>query len=170
MKLVTFFRKLSYLMLFVCFTNAIAQTNVWSGAVNNNWNNGGNWSLGSAPTAANDVVINSNATIQVNANATINSLTVNSSAVVSLTATGGSRTITIDNTGSSITSGSSLTLNGSTTTRTLTIAYTGTSRTMSIAGTLNVTGVGGGAIYLAANSSTSVTGTLIKSSGTITNP
>ena len=168
MKLVTFFRKLSYLMLFVCFTNAIAQTNVWSGAVNNNWNNGGNWSLGSAPTAANDVVINSNATIQVNANATINSLTVNSSAVVSLTATGGSRTITIDNTGSSITSGSSLTLNGSTTTRTLTIAYTGTSRTMSIAGTLNVTGVGGGAIYLAANSSTSVTGTLIKSSGTIT--
>jgi len=144
-------------------TQLFGQTNTWDGSSSNNWNTAANWSLNAVPTAAHDVVINSNAPILVNTTTTINSLTINNSATVSFTSSGGGRIITIDNTGSSIAFGSSLTLQGSTGsgTRSMSIVFTGTNRTMSIAGTLTLTAVGEGTIYNATNSLTTVTGTLI---------
>lgn len=50
-------------------------TNSWTGAVDNNWGNAGNWSCNSVPTATTDVVISSG-TVIVNVNATCKSLLV----------------------------------------------------------------------------------------------
>lgn len=137
------------------------QTNTWTGAVNTNWNNAGNWSLGAVPTAAHDVVLNSSVNLSVDANATINSLTISNNSSVVFTSSGGGRTITIDNTGSTVALGSTLTLQGSTGsgTRSMTLAYTGASLTMSIAGTFILTSVGEGTIYNGTNSLTTVSGT-----------
>lgn len=138
------------------------QTNTWDGSSDANWNTAANWSLNLVPTAAHDVVINTNAAILVDANSTINSLVISNNVTVSFTSNGGGRTITIDNNGSSIGAGSSLTLQGSTGTgtRSMTITYTVINSTMNIAGTLVLTNVGDGTIYNAANSITTVTGTI----------
>ncbi|MBL7749470.1 MAG: hypothetical protein JNM19_18670, partial [Chitinophagaceae bacterium] len=166
MRLFTFLKKkalpLSIVLLFPIAS--FCQINTWDGSSNNNWNNAANWSLNLVPTAAHDVVININAAISVDANATINSLAVTGSATVSFTSSGGGRTITIDNTGSTIALGSTLTLQGSngSGTRSMSILYTGASLTMSIAGTLVLTNVGEGTIYNATNSLTTVTGTVRK--------
>ncbi len=163
------FKKIVLIISLFVLKGLNAQTNIWDGSSSNNWNTGANWSLGTVPTSAEDVIININATISVNGiNPTINSLTISGSAVVSFTSAGASRTVTIDNTGSSIAAGSSLTLNGSGAGRTMSLVFSGTNRTMAIGGTLDVTTVGAGAIYSATNSLTTVTGTLINSGGTIT--
>jgi len=150
-----------FLLIFLLSASSSwGQTNTWDGSVSSNWNTAGNWSLNLVPTSSHDVVINTNAAISVNTNATINKLTVSDNATVSFTSSGGERRITIDNTGSSIQSGSSLTLRGSTGsgTRSMTIAFSGTSLTMSIAGSLILPSVGEGAVYNATNSITTVSG------------
>lgn len=164
MSLFTFLRNkaLSCVLGLLIPVISFSQTNTWDGSSSNNWNTAANWSLNLVPTAAHDVVININAAINVDANATINSLTISGSATVSLTSSGGGRTITIDNTGSTVALGSTLTLQGSngSGTRSMSILYTGTGQTMSIAGTLILTNVGEGTIYNATNSITTVTGTI----------
>ncbi|RIW15146.1 T9SS C-terminal target domain-containing protein [Algoriphagus lacus] len=139
------------------------QTNTWDGSSNNNWNTAANWSLNLVPTAAHDVVFETNASVAVDINSTINSLTIRNNATVTLTSSGGGRTITIDDLNSAIQSGSTLRIAGSTGsgTRSMSILFTGTARTMVIAGTMELTGIGEGSIYNATNSITTVSG-LIK--------
>ncbi|HQV37206.1 MAG TPA: hypothetical protein PLC36_12910, partial [Flavobacterium sp.] len=141
---------LKYALFFVVFLlteNANSQTNKWDGSTDNNWNTAANWSLNLVPTNAHDVVIDINAAIIVNTNATINKLTITSNSTVTFTSSGAARTITIDNSGSSIDAGSSLTLvgvGGGGGTRTMGLAYTGSNQTMAIDGTLNLTPNGAG--------------------------
>src|SRR5687767_6960928 len=95
--------------------SVIAQTNTWDGSNGTNWNTAANWSSNLVPTSAHDVVININATIDVDAAPpNLKSLTISNNATVSLTCSGANRTIIITNTGTgfSIANGSSLTLNG----------------------------------------------------------
>lgn len=156
------------LLLTLFFATDSFGQKTWTGNSSNNWNTANNWSPSGVPGANDNVVIASNASINVNTSPTINSLTITNNATVVLTASGNAtRVITIDNTGSSIASGSSLTLQGSTGsgTRSLGIAFTGTNRTMSIAGSLNLTDVGEGTSYNASNSVTTVTGILKNSDG-----
>ena len=59
-----------------------SQTNTWTGASNNNWNNSGNWTLGHVPNVGEDVVVPGPAvgitkTIRVNTNAQCKTLTIN---------------------------------------------------------------------------------------------
>jgi len=147
-----------------------SQTNRYTGASGGNWNTNGNWSLGVVPTAAHDVLVNTNVSINVNTSPTINSLTISGNATVSFTVTS-TQTISIDNNGSSIVVGSSLTLVGISGggTRQMRIAFTGAGRTMAIAGTLNINiAVNDPGIYIATNSATTVTGTINNNGGTIT--
>ncbi|MFA5991389.1 MAG: PA14 domain-containing protein [Candidatus Doudnabacteria bacterium] len=54
--------------------------NTWNGlAGDSNWSTGGNWSLGTAPALADDVVISTAATININSASSINSLVVGNS-------------------------------------------------------------------------------------------
>ncbi|HQW03957.1 MAG TPA: hypothetical protein PLR30_15825, partial [Saprospiraceae bacterium] len=115
---------------FFVLSGALGQTNTWTGSGGNTlWHNTGNWSLGSIPTNANDVVISSSVVIDIGTgvSVTINSLRINNSSNVSFIAVGANRIFTIDDTGSSIDAGSSLTIKGSST-YTMTVAYTGTNR------------------------------------------
>lgn len=66
--------------------------NTWTGAVNNAWENPGNWSCGKVPDASTDVVINSG-TIVVSSNVSVRSLKVAPGVTVSV-GTGFSITIT----------------------------------------------------------------------------
>jgi hypothetical protein len=59
-------------------------TNQWTGAVNNLWENSGNWSCGKVPDATTDVILTSG-TITVNSNATCRSLKVSIGAAVNVT-------------------------------------------------------------------------------------
>ena len=145
-------------------TVGFAQTNTWDGSSNNKWDKEANWSLNTVPTAAHNVVINKNVAIKVDANTTINSLTINNNATVSFVASGDSRKINIDNSGSSISSGATLTLEGSSSKK-MSLGFTGNNQTVSIAGTLLLTDAGGGATYDASNSITIVSGTLRNQSG-----
>ncbi len=61
-------------------------TNTWTGAINNSWENPGNWSCGSVPDMNTDVIVNSG-TVVVNFNTTISSLTLGPG--VSFTVSGG---------------------------------------------------------------------------------
>jgi hypothetical protein len=144
--------------------SASGATNTWTGATNNNWSTKSNWSSNAVPNNTDDIIINKNTSLNVDVSSTINSLTISNNATVTFTSSGGGgKTITIDNTGSFISSGSSLTLKGSTGsgTRFMSIVFTGTNETMSIAGTLTLTNVGGGTIYNATNSLTTVSGSII---------
>ena len=152
------------LILFATFFNhGFAQTNTWDGSSSNNWNTAANWSLNAVPTANHNVVVNFAANIVVDANTTINSLTISNNATVTFTSSGGGRTITIDNNGSAIQYGSSLELRGSTGsgTRSMTIAFSGSGRTMNIEGTLIVTDIGEGGVYNATNSLTTVASSIV---------
>ena len=60
-----------------------AQTNTWTGAVNQNWNSAGNWSLG-IPTDAHDVVIPTGSTVNVNIAALINSIVVEGTSTLNI--------------------------------------------------------------------------------------
>ena len=141
-------------------------TNTWDGSTDNVWSTASNWSLNTAPSSAHDIVIDIDATIEVNSGAflTINSLTITSSATVSMTALTSDRKITIDNTGNSIDSGCSLTLKGSSSSYFMKLEYTGSSNTMVIDGSLTLTSDGEGGQYDASNSLTTVNGSLIKDS------
>ena len=163
---ISIFTGVFFIIQFMIITTGFAQTNTWDGSSSNNWNTGNNWSLNIVPTAVHDVVININANIIVNTNATINKLTIGNSAAVSLTSSGSSRTITIDNSGSTIGNATVLTLNGSSSNRNLTLAFSGNNQTMNIAGKLIVTDVATGvATFNASNSVTTVNGTLRNQSG-----
>ena len=72
---------LNCFFFFALISFAKAQTNTWTGAVNNNWNTSGNWSLGIVPTAAHDAVIPTGFTVNLNVGATINSLQVQGTSV-----------------------------------------------------------------------------------------
>jgi len=54
--------------------------NTWTGAVNNQWENPGNWSCGAIPDIYTDVVVNPGATIVVNSNVSIATLIVGTGA------------------------------------------------------------------------------------------
>lgn len=58
--------------------------NTWTGAINNTWENAGNWSCGKVPDANTDVIINSG-TVTVNSNVTCRSLKVSPGASVNVT-------------------------------------------------------------------------------------
>lgn len=152
------------LIFFLSFltTSIFGATKTWIGG-NATWSTYGNWSPSGAPGAGDDVIINTSSSITVTGNTIINRLTITGNANVVLITSGGSRTLTIDNTGSSIDAGSSLTLQGlsTNTSRFMTLAFTGTSRTMQIAGSLILKAVGGGGLYNATNSVTTVTGSII---------
>ena len=156
-------------LLFFGSLSVFAQK-TWVGSNNGTWNTSSNWSPAGVPGSGDNVVISSSHTINVNTNTTINRLTITGNAAVIFISSGGGRTITIDNTGSSIDAGSSLELRGSTGsgTRFMNLAFTGSNETMNIAGTLTVTAVGEGSSYIAANSLTTVNGTLLNAGGTIT--
>jgi hypothetical protein len=59
-------------------------TNQWTGAVNNLWENTGNWSCGKVPDASTDVILTSG-TITVNSNASCHSLKMSTGAGVTVT-------------------------------------------------------------------------------------
>ena len=63
-----------------------AQTNTWTGAVNQNWSTGGNWSLG-LPTDTHDVVIPTGSTVNLNTAAAINSIDVQGTVTINMTGT-----------------------------------------------------------------------------------
>lgn len=80
-------KKLIFLIGVICTTLSLsAQTNTWSGAVNSNWNNAGNWSLG-IPTALHDVVIPNGSTVTVNVVTDINSIVVQGTATINIAST-----------------------------------------------------------------------------------
>lgn len=58
--------------------------NTWTGAVNNQWENPGNWSCGSVPDGYSDVTVNDGAIIVINSNVAVASLTVNSGSVITV--------------------------------------------------------------------------------------
>lgn len=62
-----------------------AQTNTWTGAgANTNWNTVANWSLNAVPTAANDVVIPTGFTVDINVVATTKSIVVQGNATLNI--------------------------------------------------------------------------------------
>ena len=163
----TLWRGLLVFVLMLFFGVCKGQTNIWNGSVSSNWNTASNWSLNLVPTAAHDVVFETNASILVNVTTTINSLIIRNNAEVIFTSSGGARTITIDNTSSRIDSGSTLILQGSTGsgTRSMGILFSGSNRTMDISGILDLTSIGEGTSYNATNSVTIVSGTLRRTGG-----
>jgi hypothetical protein len=167
-------RRLVMLSLTILFTsNLIGQTNTWDGSNSNSWNTAANWSLNLVPTAAHDVVININATIDVDVTPpNLRSLTINTNSAVSFTSTGANRTLTITNaaTGLLITTGSTLTLYGSNAGggRSMNIAFSAANAASTIAGGLTLTATGAGTSYNATSSNTVVSGTLTNNGGIIT--
>lgn len=63
--------------------NTIKFANFWMGAVNNDWNNAGNWSCGVVPDMYTDVVISSGNVI-INSNVTIGNLNIQSGASLTI--------------------------------------------------------------------------------------
>ncbi|HEX8269630.1 MAG TPA: MopE-related protein, partial [Flavobacterium sp.] len=65
------------ILLLFCLLLAVttsAQTNTWTGSVNNLWNNAGNWDLLLVPTDLHDVVIPTGSTVTLNTTAIVNSI------------------------------------------------------------------------------------------------
>jgi hypothetical protein len=60
-------------------------SNTWTGAVNNDWNNVGNWSCGTLPDQYTDVIINAGSVI-VSTNTTIRSLSIQPTATITTNA------------------------------------------------------------------------------------
>ncbi len=61
-------------------------SNTWTGAINNDWNNAGNWSCGTVPDQYTDVIINFGSVV-LSANTTIRSLSIKPNATIT-TSTG----------------------------------------------------------------------------------
>lgn len=148
-----------------------AATKTWTGSSSNNWNTNGNWIPNGVPAVGDDVVIDINAAILINANPnTLRSLTIRNNSTVSLTASGGNRTITLSSTGTAfdIQSGSVLSIDGNATgPRSMTIAFSG-GGTGSISGTLNLNATGNDGNLNTSNSINTVTGTITNNGGAIT--
>ncbi|MCB0741537.1 MAG: hypothetical protein KDB92_10945, partial [Chitinophagaceae bacterium] len=165
------FLLLSASVLLISF-HVFSQTNTWTDGnpSNSNWRNGQNWSLNHEPTSTEDVLINSNATIDVNTTTEIKSLKITGNVIVTLQAKGNSdREITINNNGSAVDAGSTLNIVGNST-HSLTLSFkSGGTRTMSIAGVMNVNITSNDpGILNTTNSATTVTGTINNNGGTIT--
>ncbi|HEY9005056.1 MAG TPA: hypothetical protein VIM75_02930 [Ohtaekwangia sp.] len=80
-----FFRSSVFLFfLLAAISNGFAQTNTSTGA-GTTWNTPGNWSLGHVPLPAEDVVVNTNITMNMPAGAfTVNSITVNAGKILTI--------------------------------------------------------------------------------------
>ncbi|MGL6268954.1 MAG: hypothetical protein ACRC2O_13570, partial [Chitinophagaceae bacterium] len=158
----------------VLWSSASGQTNTWTGATNLNWNTNTNWSLNLVPIAAHDVVINTNAAITLSANGVAGTLNIANNSIVSFAPSGGTVTLTLNATGATlgIQAGSTLTINGRNaggTNRMSLLFAAGAGKTGSIAGVLNINVAGNNdeGIFNAANSTTTVTGSLFNNGGTI---
>lgn len=144
----------------------LSQIKTWTGQAGNNWSDAGNWNPEGMPGADDDVVINTNANIQINCASpvTINSLTV-SNASVTLSATGSSKDLVIDNSGSSINSGATLILQGSSVTEKLNMKFTGSGQTFYVYGIMVMKA---NSVYDATNSVTEISGLFRNEGGSIT--
>lgn len=67
---------LIFTLLCASYMTVNAQTNTWNGSADNNWSNTANWSLNAVPTAANDVVIPTGKTVNLNVVGTTKSIVV----------------------------------------------------------------------------------------------
>lgn len=67
--------------------NEIKTAFTWKGATGANWSDGSNWWGGSAPGASDKAVFDGNASVTINANATVGGIVINNDAEVSLTTT-----------------------------------------------------------------------------------
>lgn len=65
-------------------TVVVNSSNVWTGAVDNQWGTAGNWSCGTLPTAATDVTINSGTVIVSGVNAFANTLVLNGTTMLTV--------------------------------------------------------------------------------------
>ncbi|SCY67226.1 T9SS type A sorting domain-containing protein [Flavobacterium caeni] len=79
-------KKLLFLCAVLSALAVSAQTNTWTGAISQNWNVPGNWSLG-LPGIAHDVVIPTGSTVNVNVNTAVNSIAVYGTATVTIVGT-----------------------------------------------------------------------------------
>jgi hypothetical protein len=134
-------------------------TNTWTGAVNDQWHNTGNWSCGFLPTATTDVTINATANNPVItlSGAVARNLTVNASASVTLLSGDLSLTGNLTNTaGSFVHSGGTLVFNG-TTAQTIT---KGSAQTL-----INVTVNNSAGVILGTATPATINGTLTFTSG-----
>ncbi len=78
-------KSLLLLILFAFSITLYAQTNTWTGAgANTNWNTVANWSLNAVPTAANDVVIPTGYTVNLNVAAPTKSLVVQGNSTLNI--------------------------------------------------------------------------------------
>ena len=101
-------------------STAIAQTNTWSGeGANTNWNTVGNWSLNAVPTAANDVVIPTGFTVNLNVATAVKSIVVQGSSTLNINgnlsftnASSFAAKVTVNWANSSLIGGGTLTNNG----------------------------------------------------------
>ncbi|MBS1933800.1 MAG: T9SS type A sorting domain-containing protein [Bacteroidetes bacterium] len=150
-------------------------TKTWIGANNGTWGTNGNWSPNGVPGTGDSVVFNTSRTVLVNVNPnTLKGLTVTNSASVKLAPSSSTnRSFTLSNTTRSfdIESGSTLTLDGFTGggSSSLTINFqSGNTNNATIAGTLNINSTGNNGNYIATNSLTTVTGTVVNNGGGIT--
>jgi len=172
--------------VFIIYGHAASIT--WIGPSISNWNNVANWSSGSVPAAADDVIFNTSVTVEMDIIPVIapfiyvvNSLRVTGNASVSLSLTqagGGTRVLQIKSSGTPtqglrIDNGSTLTINAVNASGTLTyiLDLTGTAGvTGEISGNLYFTGSGSGAgdAYLKLyTSGTNYANVTVKSSGVI---
>ncbi|MDB5279610.1 MAG: hypothetical protein JWR61_4565 [Ferruginibacter sp.] len=102
---------------FVTSTSVTVGTaNTWTGAVNNNWNNTGNWSCGGIPVATADITIPSGLSVYPVITSTIPVHDLNISNGASLTVTGGTLQVggAINNAGTFDVSAGTVQMNGST--------------------------------------------------------
>jgi hypothetical protein len=60
--------------------------NTWTGAVNNQWENPGNWSCGIVPIPTNDVIVNAGAAVILNQSTTVNSFAVSPGSTITVNA------------------------------------------------------------------------------------
>ena len=105
--------------LALAFGSVYAQTtNTFTGASGGYWSNAANWSLGTAPTSTDDVLINSNTTVNLSSNGSAAAMTLSGHKAqlnilgVSLAATGITMTGTNGNSVPIYMDGGTMTLNG----------------------------------------------------------
>ncbi|UOK42563.1 MULTISPECIES: hypothetical protein [Flavobacterium] len=65
-------------------TVVVNNSNVWTGAIDNQWNTAGNWSCGAVPTLGADVTINSGNVLVVGSDAFANKLMLNGTSVLTV--------------------------------------------------------------------------------------
>src|SRR5436190_16895225 len=83
---------LFFFILTCCFISSKATIIYWTGAASNNWFNNGNWTGGVKPGINDDVIFDTDATVNMDvfnsmANCNINSLTITNGANVELSYT-----------------------------------------------------------------------------------